>query len=82
MITDRWGNEFPNVSESDFAELYRRMDGHPPVLATAERETVYATLFQDRDEFWEVVLRDLVEDSELRAALRVVLSTEEGLNDE
>lgn len=82
MIMDKWGNVFPNVSESAFAALHRRMDGLPPVLAAAERESVYATFFEDRTEFWEVVLKDLVEDPELRAALRVVLSTEEGLNDE
>jgi hypothetical protein len=77
MIMDRRGVPFPNVSESAFTALNRRVAGLP----TAERESVYATFFEDRDEFWGVMLSDLVEDPELRAAFRVAL-TEEGLNDE
>lgn len=82
MITDRRGVSFPNVSESAFAALYRRMAGLPPLLAHTEKQLGYATLLEDRDEFWEVLLSDLVSDSMLRAAFRVALTTEEGLNDE
>ena len=78
MITDRWGNEFPNVDAKAFAAIHRRLEGLPPLLTNAEKRRIYATLIEDRYEFFCVLLKELVEDPEFRAALRVALTTEGG----
>ena len=76
------GSELPDVSEKAFAEMERRLTGLEPLLPGETKQSVYASLPTDREQFWETLLSDLMDNSELRAALRVALAAEEDQNHE